>query len=99
MTVADTTWMGRALCNDRGFDAIDPEWWFAPPNSWQRRLAAQVCQLCPVRRPCLRLGVEVCDSPSIDNIRGLWGGIDLGTYRSSKARLALLDSGEAGRTR
>jgi WhiB family transcriptional regulator, redox-sensing transcriptional regulator len=60
-------WTGEAACRD-----VDPELFFpegtAGPASRQAELAKQVCQTCPVRKPCLAVGLE--QSPG----SGIWGG-------------------------
>jgi WhiB family redox-sensing transcriptional regulator len=65
-------WMNEALCAD----ADDPDIWFPDTEEdyhkrqEKKRLAIVICSSCPVREPCLELGLEF-ENRSL----GIFGGM------------------------
>jgi WhiB family redox-sensing transcriptional regulator len=85
-------WTEQAVCAQ-----IDPEMFFPTNemnNTRELSLALAACQDCPVRRPCLREGMQ--------NDHGIWGGWTVvqrkalaekvGELSTTEARGALIDS-------
>ena len=59
-------WREWASCIDK-----DPEIWF-PMTAKGAEAAITICQMCPVRVPCLQAG------KAIPGAFGVWGGVWLG---------------------
>jgi WhiB family transcriptional regulator, redox-sensing transcriptional regulator len=58
-----------AACRD---DFIDPEWWFPVSNSaWAAQPARDICDTCPVRRPCADWALRHPEAAR----DGIWGGL------------------------
>lgn len=58
----DRDWVGRAACK-----GLDPAI-FYPPTDEEAGEAKAVCELCPVREPCLEHALEHRER------NGVWGG-------------------------
>jgi WhiB family transcriptional regulator, redox-sensing transcriptional regulator len=67
----DRSWRDNAACLDH------PAGWFTDPLPGDTRRAIDVCNTCPVKRPCLEAALEIEVSADL----GIWGGTTPTTRR------------------
>jgi WhiB family transcriptional regulator, redox-sensing transcriptional regulator len=78
----DRSWRDDAACLDH------PAEWFTDPAPGDARRAVDVCNTCPVKRPCLDAALEIEVSADL----GIWGGTTPNTRRRLRRERAGVDS-------
>jgi WhiB family redox-sensing transcriptional regulator len=84
VTPLDRSWQPVALCRENHSQLYFPPSTAERKDEQERRevRAKSICQVCPVKRPCLDYAVEIKEP------YGIWGGLTEAERRTVLARAA-----------
>lgn len=86
----------RAACADPEFD---PDWWFARRDSDGYMQALGICRGCETRMECLDAALEVESSLALDQLFGVFGGLEVEERRRILRYRRRVDAPEHGTER